>query len=68
MVMMLAAAALGGCKDDRDEQPEATTRLETRGIDTDIYEFTPKSAPYMQCIFASRSDRAGLFCFEKRTP
>lgn len=44
---------------------DSTTRLETSGPDAIVYEFTPKTAPNMQCIFLSASSKGGLVCFKK---
>lgn len=35
---------------------------------TRIYEFTPKSAPHMQCIYVDAYDAGGLSCFPRRDP
>ena len=47
-------------------EPDAAGRLESAGGDLRIYEFTPQSAQYMQCIFVAGTRRGGTFCFEKK--
>lgn len=45
---------------------DATVRIKAAGLDLRGYEFTPESAPYMQCVFVAGTQKSGLFCFEKR--
>jgi len=46
---------------------DSVTRLSAAGGDLRIYEFTPQTSPYMQCIFVAGSDgKGGTFCFEKK--
>ncbi len=46
--------------------PNAAGRMEAAGDDLRIYEFTPQSAPHMQCIFVAGHRKGGTFCFEKK--
>ena len=45
---------------------DRTTRLEMSGFDGRVYEFTPKTAPHMQCVFVAASKKGGLVCFKKK--
>jgi len=45
---------------------DKVTRLAAAGGDMRLYEFTPQTAPYMQCIFIAGSNKGSSFCFEKR--
>lgn len=33
---------------------------------TDVFEFTPKSAPYKQCVYVERLYGGGVFCWDKK--
>lgn len=45
---------------------DKVTRLSSAGGDMRLYEFTPQTAPYMQCIFIAGDNKGSTFCFEKR--
>ena len=45
---------------------DKVTRLSAAGNDMRLYEFTPQTAPYMQCIFIVGTNKGSTFCFEKR--
>ena len=45
---------------------DKVTRLSAAGHDMRLYEFTPQTAPYMQCIFIARETKGSTFCFEKK--
>lgn len=45
---------------------DKVTRLAAAGGDMRLYEFTPQTAPYMQCIFIAGSSKGSAFCFEKK--
>jgi hypothetical protein len=46
--------------------PDAAYRVETKGLDVRVYEWTPETAPHMTCIMAWGTDHpAGMQCFEK---
>ena len=44
---------------------DATTRIESAGWDMRVYEFTPKTAPHMQCVFVAGNKKGGIACFPK---
>jgi hypothetical protein len=45
---------------------DAVMRLEATGEDIRVYEFTPQTAPWKQCVFAAGGEgKGGLFCFDK---
>lgn len=46
-------------------KPDHAFRLQTTGEDLRVYEFTPKSAPYMQCIFVAGTNKGDTSCFPK---
>lgn len=63
---------LAGCEDGSYFNPntqqlksDAVARVTATGEDFRVYEFTPQTADYKQCIFASASQKAGLVCFDK---
>ncbi len=58
----------GGYNDPNTKElrPDITGRLEAAGGDLRIYEFTPQTAPHMQCLFVAGTRKGGTFCFEKR--
>ncbi len=41
-------------------------RLEATGEDLRVYEFTPQTAPEMQCVFVAGDQKGGLSCFAKK--
>lgn len=41
------------------------SRLEATGTDLRIYEFTPRSAPHIQCVFVAGERKGGLQCWGK---
>lgn len=43
-------------------------RLESTGEDLRVYEFTPQTAPNIQCIFVVGKSKGGLTCFPKVMP
>ncbi len=45
---------------------DKVTRLSSAGGDLRIYEFTPQTAPHMQCIFITGESKGSAFCFEKK--
>lgn len=45
---------------------DKVTRLSAAGGDLRVYEFTPQTAPHMQCIFITGESKGSTFCFEKR--
>jgi uncharacterized protein YxeA len=45
---------------------DKVTRLSAAGHDMRLYEFTPQTAPYMQCIFIAGESKGSSFCFEKK--
>ena len=57
----------GGYLDPNTKQviPDASGRLEAVGSDLRIYEFTPQTAPHMQCIFVAGTRKGSTFCFAK---
>jgi hypothetical protein len=68
---LIALLAVAGCDKgsifNGEQAPtDATTRLETAGFDVRAYEFTPKTAKYMQCVFVDGGRKGGLACFEKK--
>ena len=65
MSFLMTACDQGNIFNGEQLLTDSTTRLETSGPDAIVYEFTPKTAPNMQCIFLSASSKGGLFCFKK---
>ena len=45
---------------------DKVSRLAAAGGDMRLYEFTPETAPYMQCVFVAGNNKGSAFCFEKR--
>jgi len=45
---------------------DKVTRLSAAGGDMRLYEFTPQTAPHMQCIFIVGTNKGSTFCFPKR--
>ena len=45
---------------------DKVTRLSAAGGDMRLYEFTPQTAPHMQCIFIAGNSKGSAFCFEKK--
>jgi len=45
---------------------DKATRLSAAGGDLRIYEFTPQTAPHMQCLFITGESKGSAFCFEKK--
>ena len=41
------------------------SRLEATGTDFRIYEFTPRSAPHIQCVIVAGESKGGLQCWGK---
>ena len=48
------------------KKSDAASRLSAQGGDLRIYEFTPETAPYMQCVFVTGTAKGSTFCFEKK--
>jgi len=47
-------------------EPDSLTRMDARGTDVRVYEFTPRTAPHMTCVIVfSNSGNAPMDCFEK---
>ncbi len=44
---------------------DKVSRLAAAGNDLRVYEFTPQSAPYMQCVFVSGDNKGDVDCFKK---
>lgn len=73
-LMMVAAVAfaVSGCEQgsyfDRSTaqlHSDKVGRVEATGEDFRVYEFTPQTAPNMQCVFAAATRKGGLVCFPK---
>ena len=47
------------------KKSDAASRLSAQGGDLRIYEFTPETAPYMQCVFVTGTAKGSTFCFRK---
>lgn len=46
--------------------PDAAYRVETKGLDVRIYEWTPATAPHQTCIMAfGQTNPVGMQCFAK---
>ncbi len=70
ILLALALALLAGCDNGsvfngKQTHTDATTRIESAGWGMCVYEFTPQTAPNMQCIFVAGNRKGGLTCFEK---
>lgn len=46
--------------------PDSAVRIQTTGEDLRLYEFTPETMPYMQCIFVAGTNKGDTFCVLKR--
>ena len=46
-------------------KPDHAFRLQTTGEDLRVYEFTPKSAPHMQCVLVAGTNKGDNTCFPK---
>ena len=46
---------------------DKVTRISSAGGDMRLYEFTPRTAPYMQCIFITGTNKGSTFCFRKES-
>lgn len=68
LIVSLAACENGSYFDPNTKQlkSDKVGRLEATGEDLRIYEFTPQTAPHMQCIFTAGNRKGGLVCFEKK--
>ena len=44
---------------------DSVTRISAAGGDMRLYEFTPVTAPHMQCIFVAGDAKGSTFCFKK---
>lgn len=71
--LLFSAFILVGCEqgsyfdsDTKQIQSDKVSRLETVGVDLRIYEFTPQTAPHMQCVFVAGDKKGGLYCFPKK--
>ncbi len=71
-IFAISLLALAGCEegsyfDDNTVQlkSDKVGRLEAVGTDLRVYEFTPQSAPWKQCVFVAGLEKGGLFCFNK---
>lgn len=64
---IVAAAILTACgnteaqKEVKSEVPVVYTRYGMGG--NAVYEFVPKTAPWMRCVFVEGSQESGLSCF-----
>lgn len=47
-------------------KPDSAVRIQTTGEDLRLYEFTPETMPYMQCIFVAGTNKGDTFCVTKR--
>lgn len=68
--LMCLLVALAGCDSGsvfnaEQMHTDATTRIESAGWDMRVYEFTPRTAPNMQCVFVAGTRKGGLACFGK---
>ncbi len=45
---------------------DKVSRLESLGDDSRVYEFTPRTASYKQCIYVADSRGPALDCFDKK--
>jgi hypothetical protein len=63
----LAACEEGSYFNSSTEQIKSdyVSRLEAVGTDLRIYEFTPRSAPHIQCVFVAGQENGGLQCWGK---
>ena len=47
-------------------QPDSSFKLDASLENIPVYEFTPRTAPDVQCVFVGGSfGKSGLFCFSK---
>lgn len=74
IAMVLAAAfmlsACDGAVDTSDfalAQPDAEYELDTWGFNSEVYEFTPRTAPHKTCVMLMLDNgrAVGLQCFDK---
>ena len=65
-LLFIAGCDNGSVFNGKQVSTDATTRLESAGLDMRVYEFTPQTAPDMQCVFVAGHKKGGLTCFEKK--
>lgn len=46
--------------------PDNVWRLEAAGKDLRVYEFTPRTAPYMKCLFVAGTNKGANPCFLRK--
>jgi hypothetical protein len=68
--LLSLSAVLAGCDSGsvfnaEQMHTDATTRIESAGWDMRVYEFTPRTAPNMQCVFVAGNRKGGLTCFNR---
>tara|TARA_R110000851_G_scaffold11354_1_gene39878 strand:- start:2475 stop:2705 length:231 start_codon:yes stop_codon:yes gene_type:complete len=67
-LLLAVTACDNGSMFDQDTitlQADTAWRMSAAGTDVRIYEFTPRTAPHKQCVFAAAESKAGLVCFAK---
>ena len=47
-------------------KPDSAVRLQTTGEDLRIYEYTPVTMPWMQCVLVAGTNKGDNDCFQKR--
>ena len=70
LALMLSFSGCDGVTDTNSyplAQPDAEYELDTWGSNSEVYEFTPKTAPNTTCIFVMLDSGGdmGLQCFPK---
>lgn len=70
--LAIALASLAACEqgsylngETKQLHADKVGRIEATGNDLRAYEFTPQTAPHMQCVFVSGDRKGGLECFPK---
>lgn len=71
-ILVLAVLGLAACDDGGffdpdtpDMRPDKVARLQAPFFDLRVFEFTPQTAPNMQCVFVAGDQKGGVFCFAK---
>ena len=72
-LMLGATLMMTGCDGTIDSnsypllQPDAEYEIDTWGSNSEVYEFTPKTAPHMTCVMVMLDSGGAMstFCFPK---
>ena len=65
---VLIIMSLSGCKepDTNKDTKELDNLVISSHRNITVYEFTPKTSPYIQCVYIDGWNGGGLHCFDKK--